>query len=369
MKNPTFAPAQLPIAPKPLPSELFSSWMLRVASSNCISLFELLEAVQFNYPETPAPQSLDLCLPLSFIQSIARFCRVPVRKLQALDLRQRLPHLQTALLLQFPSDPFCPRRRHQRVGYAFCPVCVANQHVIHVHWEWCFASVVRCSIHRTPLQVECPDCGESDPLNFESQDLKPRYTCWACGGSLTDQAANYRSVRKDERAIQAVEEAYRAALLGASPHPSLVGKATDRAFRRFIDDMLQLLISIPQPSSVTQNKRDKGATIPPRQSPFALIAELIANAAPSTDKRVQSFRYRQSLKIWTYLFTLISEPEGYSLEVASRHWPMALQRRFASALHLRTRRRWPYDRFRWTTVCPRFKCSDAIVVRDLTAVK
>jgi hypothetical protein len=147
------------------------------------------------------------------------------------------------------------------------------------------------------------------------------------------------------RAIQAVEDASRAGLLGISPHPSLVGKATDRAFRKFIDDMLQLLISFPQPSSVAKDRRDKGAIIPPRQSPFALIADLIANAAPSRDKRVQSFRYRRSLKLWANLFSVISEPEGDSLEVASRQWPMALQRRFASALHLRTRRRWPYDRF------------------------
>jgi hypothetical protein len=180
---------------------------------------------------------------------------------------------------------------------------------------------------------------------------------------------NYPRVPKYEPAIQAVEEAYRAALLGISPHPSLVGKATDRAFRRFVDDMLQLLISFPQLNSLPQKSRDKEAALPSRQSPFAMIAELIANAAPSSDKRVQSFRYRQSLKIWAALFRLISEPEGYSLELASRHWPMALQRRFTSALRLRTRKRWPNDRFRWMTVCPRFNCNDAIVVRDLNAVK
>jgi hypothetical protein len=180
---------------------------------------------------------------------------------------------------------------------------------------------------------------------------------------------NPSSVSSFEPAIRAVEEAYRAALLGISPHPSLVGKATDRAFRRIVEDMLQLLTSFPQPSSLPQNKRDKEVSLPSRQSPFAMIVELIANAAPSSDKRVQGFRYRQSLKIWANLFSVIAEPDGYFLEVASRHWPIALQRRFASALLLRTRRRWPNLRFRWMTVCPGFKRSDAIVVRDLTAVK
>jgi hypothetical protein len=363
----TFAPAQLPIAPRPIPAELLSSWMLRVASANCISLLELLDAFKFNYPEILGLQSLDLGLPPSFLQSISRFCRVPVARLRALDLRQRLPHLQTALLLKFPNNPFCPRRRHLRVGYAFCPPCIATQRVIHVHWEWCFACVVRCSVHRTPLQVACPVCGERDPLSFESQNLKPNPTCWACGGSLIDPSVNTSCVSNYEPAIRAVEEAYRDALLGIAPQPSLVGKATDRAFRRFVDDMLQLLISFPQPSSLPQNKRDKEAVLPSRQNPFAMIVELIANAAPSSDKRVQGFRYRQSLRIWAYLFSLIAEPEGYSLELASRHWPIALQRRFASALLLRTRKRWPYDRFPWMKVCPGFKRSDAIVVRDLSA--
>ena len=181
----TFAPAQLPIAPRPLPSELFSSWMLRVASANCISLLELLEAFEFNYPEIPGLQSLDLCSS-TLVPSVNRaLLQSSRRRLQALDLQRRVPHLQTALLLQFPSDPRCPRRRHQRVGYAFCPMCIANQSVIHVHWEWCFACVVRCCIHRIPLQDACPDCGESDPLSFESPDLKPNHSCRACGGSLT----------------------------------------------------------------------------------------------------------------------------------------------------------------------------------------
>ena len=83
------ATAQLPIAPRPVHSELFSSWMLRVASGNCISLRELLEAVEPIYPEALAIRSLDLSIPPLLLRTLSRFCRVPVRTLQALDLRQR----------------------------------------------------------------------------------------------------------------------------------------------------------------------------------------------------------------------------------------------------------------------------------------
>jgi hypothetical protein len=165
--------------------------MLRVASGNCISLRELLEAVESIYPEALAIRSLDVSVPPLFLRTLSRFCRVPVRTLQALDLRRRLPHLETAMLLRFPGgDPFSSRRKECRVGYAFCPSCIANQHVVHVRWEWCFASVIRCSVHRIPLQVACPVCGESDPLSFDLPDLKPNRTCWACGASLVDPTEN-----------------------------------------------------------------------------------------------------------------------------------------------------------------------------------
>jgi hypothetical protein len=364
------APARLPITARPVPSELFSSWILRVASRNFISLRELLEATQSIYPEALAAQSLDHSIPLLFLRAISRFCRVPVRTIQKLDLRRRLPGVETALLLRFPrGDLFSPRLKDHRAGYAFCPLCIAIQDVVHVRWEWCFACVIRCGVHRIPLQVACPACGESDPLNFDSPGPEPNRNCWACGASLVDPTENCSYVRRYEPVVRAVEDAYRAALLGVAPHPSLVGRATDGAFRRFVDDMLQLLICFPQVDSDPNDKRDNRQVLRPRQIPFVMISELIANAAPGLDSREQQLRYRRSLAIWADLFDFFDETAASTLERSSRHWPSNLQRRFASALRIRARKRWPHDRFRSLTVCPGFKRSEVIVIRDLTAVE
>jgi hypothetical protein len=143
--------------------------------------------------------------------------------------------------------------------------------------------------------------------------------------------------------------------------------ATDGAFRRFVDDMLQLLICIPQHDADPANKIDNSAPLRPRQIPFVTISELIANAAPGIDTSENQLHYRRSLKIWAELFYFFDEISASALEDASRNWPPALQRRFASALRIRTRKRWPYDRFRIMTVCPGFKRNEAIVVRDLNA--
>ena len=43
------APAELPFAPRPYSDELLSSWLLRVAAANLISLQELLDAFEDRY--------------------------------------------------------------------------------------------------------------------------------------------------------------------------------------------------------------------------------------------------------------------------------------------------------------------------------
>jgi hypothetical protein len=132
----TCAPAQLPFAPKPIPEELLSPWLLRVGAANYITLAELMDGLESRYPGASLLPSLDFSLPQLFIDSISAFCRVPVNRIQALDLSQRLPHLKTALLLRFPDRlSWGPRTKWQRLAYAFCPLCLAGQRVIYVPWE------------------------------------------------------------------------------------------------------------------------------------------------------------------------------------------------------------------------------------------
>lgn len=309
----TCAPAQLPFAPRPIPAELFSSWLLRVAAANCIALRELLDGLESRYPATASSQSLDLSLSPLFLQSISTFCRVPVDSLHGLDLSRRLPHLNRALLLHFNERFDCSeRQKGQRLGYAFCQLCLAEQRVIHVLWDWCFASVTRCSIHRTPLQTGCPNCGESDPLTFGPSQGKPKPACWSCGGDLS-HCTNPNNVCPEEQTIRLVEDAYRAALLGVSSD-SLLGKVSHRAFRTFVDDMLQLLVNYADPKVISHETRPDIAMHQQRAQLFALIADLISNAAPTSDIRCRRFRQSRSLKLWTTLLALIPDFAGLTLE-------------------------------------------------------
>lgn len=338
----TCAPAQLPFAPRPIPGELLSSWMLRVAAANYVLVSELLDGLESRYPEASCLPSLDFSLPPLFFDSISEFCRVRVDTVQALDLSRRLPHMKSALLLRFPGTFYwCPRAKGQRLGYAFCPLCIADQRVIHVPWEWCFACITRCSIHRAPLQTGCPSCSESDPLTFGLPDCRPNIRCWSCDCDLT-HLVDHKNAGADEKIIRAVEDAYRMALLGLHPHSSLVGRVTHRAFRTFVDDLLRLLVSYSDPTLMSHEIPHDGSIHPPREQLFAFIADLICHAAPSSDARCRRFRHLRSLKLWVKLLTLIPNCAGQRLEEASQFWPVPLQRRFNSALRVLKQKRWPY---------------------------
>jgi hypothetical protein len=131
--------------------------------------------------------------------------------------------------------------------------------------------------------------------------------------------------------------------------------------------MLQLLTRDPWQQQILQKIWKQHATLPPGKLLLATIAGLILNAAPSSDPRLRSIRYRKSLKLWAELLPAISQSDADAMEKSSRLWPVELRRRYASALlH--------YKRKHWTSPfrllgSPGFKCLERLEFRDLSATK
>src|SRR5215472_7723957 len=245
------APAELPFAPGPYSDELLSSWLLRVAAANLVSLRELLDGFQSRYGRVLTNTPIDYAISGAAITALAKFCRVAPEKIHTLDLRLRAAHLSPALLLRYAQNPalfWCPRCSLRRVRYGFCPLCLANQRRIHVRWDWSVACLSRCAFHRAPLLDGCPACGEPDPLTFSGFDSPSTALCRSCGSDLTASQNDAQGARSKSD-IRAVEDAYRAMLLGIAPDPALLGKATDRSVRQFVEDMLQLLTPSLTPGS------------------------------------------------------------------------------------------------------------------------
>lgn len=117
----------------------------------------------------------------------------------------------------------------------------------------------------------------------------------------------------------------------------MLGKATDRAFRQFVEDMLQLLTRSLNPCSPWHTTEVPFSS----RDILQIITALIENAAPSSDRRVRSRRYSRGLILWATLFKFIPEYEGPTIEQLSWRWPVSLRRRFVSARYYRTKKRWP----------------------------
>jgi hypothetical protein len=54
------APVPVPLAPRPLPSKLFSCCLLRVAGANYVYVNDLLRGFHSRYPAVPYPQCFGL---------------------------------------------------------------------------------------------------------------------------------------------------------------------------------------------------------------------------------------------------------------------------------------------------------------------
>jgi hypothetical protein len=257
------------------------------------------------------------------------------------------------MLLRYPPLSFwCPWGSSWRVRYAFCPQCIIEQEITHIRWDWCFAALIGCAEHRSSLLDACPTCGAVDLLTFGAGTLPP-LLCRLYGANLTQPSDEAGNVLEGS-AIDLIETAYRAALFGIAPQPQLLGKATDRAFQRFVEDVLQVLMVVLS----TDRPHSFGSLLVPRRSLLTIIADLVRNAAPTTDPKKQAARFRRSLTLWSNLFKLLPSRQGEALECSSRHWPPSLHRRFESALYHRQRKRWPHTPYSTQSLSPAFRCSE-----------
>lgn len=336
------APLRLPFAPKPFRRELFSSWLLRLAAANCISLEELLLGLQTSYPSVPCPLSIDLNLDRDFLKAMARFARVPVSTLNRLSLDKQVPDPESAVLLRFRNNSGARSRQlSQRVAYAFCPSCIAQQTFVHVTWDSTFACLLHCSFHNTPLLLGCPCCGDLDPLRFGAVPLTDHLPCRSCEANMLDDPAR-SSRRPCSPGLIALEKAYRAALLGIAPDLALLGGASSAEFRHFFDDTLRLLVHHSDPRQAIRCGDRQPIRAASRHEMIRTISQLILNACPDCDAFERRTRYRKSLKLWKPLLRPLTPDSRRSLARASSAWPPTLQRRVASALTHTARRAWPY---------------------------
>jgi len=111
-----FVPEALSLAPRPIPGELISSWLLRVSFANGLTLAQLIEAIEIRFPGLSLQRAfIDHELSPRARSAIAKFLRVPEDKVKAQELAQRFPMLPPGMDLTSNrvgsgrSRTICPR--------------------------------------------------------------------------------------------------------------------------------------------------------------------------------------------------------------------------------------------------------------------
>jgi hypothetical protein len=97
----TFVPEALPLAPRPIGGELLSSWLLRVALANGLTLAQLAEASESRFPEVSLQTTfIDERLSPSARAALSKFLRLAEADVKALELSHRFLLLPSEWILR-----------------------------------------------------------------------------------------------------------------------------------------------------------------------------------------------------------------------------------------------------------------------------
>jgi hypothetical protein len=247
-----FIPEVLPIAPPPIAGELISSWLLRVALANGLTLAQLVQGIEARFPEVLLRRAfVDDQLSPSARYALAKFLRVTEKSVKALELRQQFPILPSEWILRSIDWDFGSPDRfvEGRARYAFCPLCIREMsrrtQTVWIRSEWAFVFQTHCNRHRTPLVESCAACFVEDPLlPITSLPASTGWlalaSCWKCGSSLLlcDPESSASSMVVE---IIGLESAILTTVAGNSPNPRWAGRLCANAFTEKLRILMQRL--------------------------------------------------------------------------------------------------------------------------------
>ena len=183
-----------PVSVDPLPDELLSSWLNRLALGNGIAPRSF--AGVLGMPDGMWSPRLELRLPRHVAAQLANQTGVPHDAISAMSLTD---DALTPLLL--PLRENADRTRSTWMQY--CPLCLADDGAPYFRRQWRLASRISCFEHGCGLRDRCPSC-RSGIASYDKGELVPQHFCARCCFDLRSAPrANIKAAaRRLERAIQ-----------------------------------------------------------------------------------------------------------------------------------------------------------------------
>ncbi|MEO7692220.1 MAG: TniQ family protein [Sphingomonas sp.] len=172
-----------PYRPRPLPDELLSSYMVRLALGMDLKPITFLNTV-WGSARNLLAQDLDNFVPQRVAARIEVGAGVNPEEIKAMALPDYVGTLLTSHNARGRNPWLLPitidNNRRRRHGLQFCPICLGTDPAPYFRKRWRVGFVTSCAAHGVLLRDRCATCDE--PVH-QHVAASPRH-CSACGAGL-----------------------------------------------------------------------------------------------------------------------------------------------------------------------------------------
>jgi TniQ protein len=344
---PHHVPAILPCAPRPIPGELRTAWLHRVAAANAITFPELLDAFATRLPaDIPEQIWFDDTLPSPVCARLAAWCRLAPPAVAMLDVSRAYPWAgDDVWTIELDA------RWHAGVltldpvlRLAFCCLCLREQRhrgePLHIRAEWALAWLTHCPRHRTWLLNDCGRCIRSDVLDFPAA-RRARLVCRFCSASVDVPVTARPSPALDE--VFRFQRTLLACASGLPVEPEWVGPCAPGVFLGLSRDLLSLLASLDADGAtvLAEYLPDRGWEFPRlrrcRCRPWVLLSigeRLSLVSAVVALLRGRGRRLRPGHRAedpFQQLWPAMTTAQRDTVRRQARRWPPPIRRRVVTA--------------------------------------
>jgi len=189
---------------KPLPDELLSSWLVRLARAHSLKLHTFCS---ITWPgKAMWNRDIDKSVDDEVLNVLARKTGTAIERVRQTALadfegmvyEKHNPYGNTRLILSLGIY----HRIHKGYGLQFCAACLKDDEDPYFRRIWRLAFITTCTIHNKTLLDRCPICEE--PMNFHRNQYQDKSItiCHICGEDMRDCAKYQRTSYKQEIIFQ-----------------------------------------------------------------------------------------------------------------------------------------------------------------------
>lgn len=188
-----FSTSLWPVHYKPLPDELLSCWLVRLAHGHGMKVQTFCNVI-FGNRRQIWNRDIDRLAPVWLLDELNMRTSTPMNTVMRTTLRsyegilyrkfRTAGPLHWILLLQMYH------RKRNGFGLQFCPACLATDTVPYFRTSWRIALNTTCTIHKVMLLDRCPACGSAicvHRLDMQTRTLdldKAMSYCYRCDTDL-----------------------------------------------------------------------------------------------------------------------------------------------------------------------------------------